>query len=185
MNKLVLLDRDGVINFDSPAFVKSVAEWRPIPRSLEAIARLRAAGCKVAVCTNQSGVARGLLSEEALLEIHVELTRRLAEHDSRLDGLRFCPHLPDSGCKCRKPEAGMLLALMSELSVSPEHTCYVGDSLKDILAARNAGCEPVLVRTGNGSAIEARARSLGVARIYDDLWAFAAHETASDSGVQQ
>jgi D-glycero-D-manno-heptose 1,7-bisphosphate phosphatase len=166
---LVLLDRDGVINEDSTDFVKSVAEWHPLPGSLEAVARLKHAGYLVAVCTNQSGLARGLLDTYALDGIHAALRSALAERGAVLDGLYVCPHGPHDGCACRKPRPGLLLTAMRDLGQRPEDTRYVGDSLRDVEAALAAGCEPVLVRTGNGHASERDARCLGVTRVFDDL----------------
>lgn len=187
--RLILLDRDGVINFDSPAFIRSVSDWRPIPGALEAIARLHRHDFLIGVCTNQSGVGRGLLSESTLLEIHARIDRELAALGAGIDAWRYCPHLPEAGCACRKPRPGMLLDLIATFAVDPADTCFVGDSLRDLQSARAAGCEPVLVRTGHGRGVEAEARSSGVTRIYDDLQAFAAAEIEAlgkpPQGLQQ
>ena len=187
--RLIVLDRDGVINLDSANFIKSLAEWQPIPGALEAIARLKNHGFLVAVCTNQSGVGRGLLSESTLHEIHEHLSHALAGFGAGLDDWRYCPHLPDEGCECRKPKPGMLLELMSTLGVDPAQTCFVGDSLRDMQAAQAAGCEGVLVRTGHGSEVEAAVLSIGIRRVYDDLAAFADAQIESlqhsESGLQQ
>jgi len=174
MARLIILDRDGVINFDSPAFIRSPEEWRPIPRALEAIAALKAAGWQVAVCTNQSGIARGLLSQATLDAIHARMVAKLAELDAALDGLLCCPHHPDEACRCRKPAPGMLLDLMASLGARPAQTIAIGDSLRDIEAGIAAGCgKCMLVRTGNGAANEAAVRALGVDRVFDDLGAAA------------
>ncbi len=173
MARLILLDRDGVINEDSPAFVKSVAEWREIPGALDAIARLKRAGYRVAVCTNQSGLARGLLRPETLQAIHGKLISGLAERQVELDGLRFCPHGPDDGCDCRKPRPGMLLATLDELSVTADQAIFVGDSLRDQQAAAAAGCGFALVLTGNGTDHESAVRQAGAVWIGPDLAAFA------------
>lgn len=173
MTRLILIDRDGVINRDSPAFVKSVSEFVPLDGAIDAIARLHRAGFKIAVCTNQSGVGRGLLAETTLTAIHAELVRRVEAAGGRLDALRYCPHAPDAGCNCRKPKPGMLTDLMTVLGEPPQRTVFVGDSLRDVKAAHAAGCEAVLVRTGNGSEAEADARRLGVVEVHDDLAAFA------------
>jgi D-glycero-D-manno-heptose 1,7-bisphosphate phosphatase len=170
MARLILLDRDGVINFDSPDYIKTPDEWRPIPGSLEAIAALRASGCKVAVCTNQAGVARGMLSRLELEAIHQKMRDSLHGLGTQLDGLLYCPHHPDDGCNCRKPQPGMLLEMMRFLSAGAEDTVFVGDSLRDLQAAEAAGCRAVLVRTGNGRETESVARSRGLAvRVFDDL----------------
>lgn len=174
--RLILLDRDGVINFDSPAFIRSVSDWRPIPGALPAIARLHRHGFQIGVCTNQSGVGRGLLSETTLLAIHARVDEELAALGACIHAWRYCPHLPEAGCDCRKPRPGMLLDLMAAFTADPARTCFVGDSLRDLQSAQAAGCEPVLVRTGHGREAEAEARTLGVTRIYDDLQAFASAE---------
>jgi D-glycero-D-manno-heptose 1,7-bisphosphate phosphatase len=148
--KLVLLDRDGVINFDSADYIKSPEEWRPIPGSLEAIARLNRAKIKVALISNQAGVGRGLFSLAMLDSIHQRMKDRLAEHDAHLDAIYFCPHHPDEDCHCRKPEPGMIEQALADFNLSSEDTVFVGDSYKDIQAAHAAGCKPALVLTGNG-----------------------------------
>jgi len=176
VTRLILIDRDGVINQDSTAFVKSVAEFVPLEGAIDAMADLHRAGFKVAVCTNQSGVGRGLLSEATLADIHRQLVRLVEASGGRVDGLRYCPHRPDAGCDCRKPRPGLLKALMADLDVPPEHTVFVGDSIRDVEAARAAGCRAALVRTGNGRDAEPEARRLGMTDIYDDLAAFAAAE---------
>ena len=151
MAKLILLDRDGVINLDSPDFIKSPDEWQAIPGSLQAIAELSSAGRQVGVCSNQSGVARGLLSKAALAAIEKKMRDHLAEYGVDLDLVLYCTHHPDDGCACRKPKPGMLLDAMAALGTAAADTCFVGDSLRDLHAARAAGCEPVLVQTGNGA----------------------------------
>jgi D-glycero-D-manno-heptose 1,7-bisphosphate phosphatase len=166
---LVLLDRDGVVNEDSPDFVKCPDEWRPIPGSLGAIARLKQAGFAVAVCTNQSGLARGLFDRRALDAIHARMCSEIAAFGGTLDGIYVCPHGPDDGCTCRKPRAGLLLRAMTELGCAATSTHYIGDSVRDMEAALSAGCTPVLVRTGNGRAAESAARALGVEHVHDDL----------------
>ncbi|MEM1412415.1 MAG: D-glycero-beta-D-manno-heptose 1,7-bisphosphate 7-phosphatase [Pseudomonadota bacterium] len=176
MFKLILLDRDGVINEDSPDYIKSVAEWRPIPGALETIAALCHAGYAVGVCTNQAGIGRGILSHDALQSIHEHLQERLAERDCALATLEFCPHHPDDGCVCRKPRPGMLCKALVDLGVPAAHACFVGDSRKDLLAAWAAGVQPVLVRTGNGDATAAALPETPAGAmaplVFDDLAAF-------------
>lgn len=174
MTTLILIDRDGVINHDSPDYVKTPEEWQPIPGSAEAIAALQRAGCTVAVCTNQAGVGRGLIRPEALSAIHDKMQAWLAQHGAHLDGLIFCPHHPDEGCRCRKPQPGMLLDMMARFQAEPERTWYVGDSVKDAAAATAAGCRFVLVRTGNGRESEAALSQRGDFAVHDDLAGFAA-----------
>lgn len=154
MFRLILLDRDGVINEDSPDYIKSVDEWRPIPGSLEAIAALRHSDRPVGVCTNQSGIGRGIVSRQAVLDIHETMHLALKGQGADLSAIIFCPHHPDEGCACRKPAPGMLLRLMQALQVSSSQTCYVGDSMTDLQAAQQAGVQPILVRTGNGEETE-------------------------------
>lgn len=173
MARLILLDRDGVINFDSPDFIKRPAEWRPIPGALDAITRLKEGGFLVGVCSNQSGVGRGLLSESDLAAIHERMRSALAQAGAALDDLRWCPHHPDAGCACRKPRPGMLLDAMAALDVEPTATIFVGDAIRDIEAAHTAGCAAGLVRTGSGRAVEALAVGMGVNWVGDDLQAFA------------
>ena len=170
---LILLDRDGVINFDSADYIKTPAEWRPLPGALEAIVRLRQAGHQIAVCTNQAGIGRGIFTETDLVAIHGKMIQQLRAQGGELDGLTFCPHEPAARCECRKPKPGMLLSMIAQLHAEPATTCFVGDSLKDVQAAIAAGCEPVLVRTGNGRTTEDQATALGVTRVYDDLAQFA------------
>lgn len=166
---LVLLDRDGVINEDSPTYIKGAAEWRPIEGSLDAIARLNRAGSTVAICSNQAGVARGILSIENLNEIHEEMRARLAEVGGHIDAIFCCTHSPDERCACRKPAPGLLRRAMAELNHQPDATAFVGDSLRDMQAALAARCVPVLVRTGKGADAEPSARAIGVDRVFDDL----------------
>jgi D-glycero-D-manno-heptose 1,7-bisphosphate phosphatase len=167
--KLVLLDRDGVINHDSTNFIKSQEEFRPIDGSVGAIARLHHAGFLTAVCSNQSGLARGRLSLEDLAAIHGKLAALLAEQDAALDGIYFCPHDPAQGCRCRKPEPGMLIDAMHQLNRQPRDTVFIGDSARDLQAAIAAGCVPILVRTGNGAALADSGVTTGAAHVFRDL----------------
>jgi D-glycero-D-manno-heptose 1,7-bisphosphate phosphatase len=169
---LVMIDRDGVINEDSGEFIKSVAEWRPIRGSLEAIAALHEAGWTVTVVTNQSGVGRGFYDEATLVAIHQHMRERVRAAGGELAGVYYCPHLPDAGCDCRKPKPGMFRALERELGVSVAGAPYIGDRLSDVQAADAVGARPMLVRTGTGAATEAL---LGARRVpvFDDLAAAA------------
>ncbi|GAA5180835.1 D-glycero-beta-D-manno-heptose 1,7-bisphosphate 7-phosphatase [Niveibacterium umoris] len=171
--KLVILDRDGVINFDSAQFIKSPEEWRPIPGSLEAIARFNEAGWRVVVASNQSGVGRGLFDMDTLNAIHEKMTKLLALAGGRIDAIFFCPHPADSTCDCRKPRAGMLREIASRFNVDLTSVPTVGDSLRDLLAGQEVGCELFLVLTGKG---ERTAAAPGVpegTRIFPDLAAVA------------
>ena len=154
MSRLVILDRDGVINEDSDAFIKSVDEWRPIPGSLEAIGRLTRAGYKVAVATNQSGVARGLLTEQDLSAIHRKLEQEARRFGGAVDAIEYCPHGPDDGCDCRKPLPGLLVRLLERYGVEPGEVPAIGDSMRDLEAAMAVGARPMLVLTGKGTKTE-------------------------------
>jgi D-glycero-D-manno-heptose 1,7-bisphosphate phosphatase len=148
--KLIVLDRDGVINHDSDQFIKSPDEWRPIPGSLEAIARLNHAGFRVVVATNQSGVGRGLLDIGTLNAIHEKLHKALGQVGGRLDAIFYCPHTGDSHCECRKPRPGMLEEIGRRFNVDMAGVPCVGDSERDLLAAQTVGAQPMLVLTGKG-----------------------------------
>ena len=148
--KLVILDRDGVINFDSVEFIKKPQEWKPIPGSLEAIARLNQAGYRVVVATNQSGVGRGLLDMATLSAIHDKMHRALAQLGGRIDAVFYCPHAQDANCTCRKPKAGMLEDIARRFNVDLAGVPSIGDSLRDLEASAAVGAQPILVLTGKG-----------------------------------
>jgi D-glycero-D-manno-heptose 1,7-bisphosphate phosphatase len=149
--KLVILDRDGVINIDSDRFIKSVDEWKPIPGSLEAIARLNGAGYHVAVATNQSGVERGLLDMNTLNAIHAKMLKAVQQAGGHIDVIFYCPHSGDANCRCRKPESGMLVDIGQRLGVLLVDVPCIGDSPKDLAAAARVGAMPYLVLTGKGA----------------------------------
>jgi D-glycero-D-manno-heptose 1,7-bisphosphate phosphatase len=171
--KLVILDRDGTINEDSDAYIKSVAEWRPVPGSLEAIARLSQAGYRLVVATNQSGIARGLFDTTTLVSIHDTLQRAAAQAGGRIDAFFFCPHAADSSCQCRKPKPGMLIEIARRFNVSLADTYMVGDSHRDVEAAAAAGAKPVLVLTGKGERTQQDGKLPPGTEVYPDLAAFA------------
>lgn len=149
-NRWIVLDRDGVINADSDQFIKSPAEWRPLPGSLEAIARLNRAGFAVAVVSNQSGVGRGLFDAAMLERINAHMLDAVAAAGGRLAGVYSCIHRPDAGCDCRKPKPGLLRQLEREHGVELAGVPFVGDKLSDLEAAEAVGARPILVRTGRG-----------------------------------
>lgn len=148
--KLVILDRDGVINEDSANFIKNPSEWIPIPGSLEAIALLNQSGYRVAIATNQSGVSRGLFDMATLNSIHDKMHRELAAVGGRIDAVFYCPHSADDNCDCRKPKTGMVREIAKRFSVELERVYAVGDALRDLQAFSNSGCQTILVRTGKG-----------------------------------
>ena len=151
--KLVILDRDGVINHDSASYIKSPEEWKPIAGSLEAIALLNQAGYRVLVATNQSGIGRGLFDMATLNAIHDKMHRALSLVGGRVDGIFYCPHANDAGCACRKPRPGLLDEIAKRFGVSLDGVPFIGDSLRDLQAGAAVGAQPVLVLTGKGKKI--------------------------------
>lgn len=154
MKKLIILDRDGVINYDSENYIKSPAEWIPIPGSLEAIASLNKAGYLVAIASNQSGIGRGLFSEATLALIHTKMQQALQEKNAHIDAIFYCPHTPEDRCECRKPKPGLLHQAAERFHCSLQGVLFIGDSLRDIEAAQVAGCIPILVQSGNSISAE-------------------------------
>jgi D-glycero-D-manno-heptose 1,7-bisphosphate phosphatase len=148
--KLVILDRDGVINHDSAQFIKSPEEWKPIPGSLEAIARLNQSGYRVVVATNQSGIGRGLLDMTALNAIHDKMHKALTQYGGRIDAVFFCPHAQELECACRKPKTGMLQEIAQRFNANLAGVPCIGDGLRDLQAANAVGAQPILVLTGKG-----------------------------------
>jgi D-glycero-D-manno-heptose 1,7-bisphosphate phosphatase len=171
--KLVILDRDGVINLDSDAFIKSPDEWIPIPGSLEAIARLNQAGYRIAVATNQSGIGRGLFDMVALNAMHTKMYRLAAAVGGRIDAVFFCPHTAQDHCDCRKPKPGMLKMISERFEVDPEVTPVVGDSLRDLQAGAELGFRTHLVRTGKGEKTLEKGGLPEGTQIHQDLRSFA------------
>ncbi len=171
--KLIILDRDGVINQDSDAFVKNPDEWIALPGSLHAIARLTQAGWKVVVATNQSGLARGLFDMDTLTAIHAKMRRELAAAGGSIDAVFMCPHGPDDNCTCRKPRPGMFEQIGHRYDVDLAGVPAVGDSLRDLQASSSVGCSPWLVLTGNGKKTLAKGGLPENARVFDDLSAVA------------
>ena len=167
--RLVILDRDGVINEDSAAYIKSPEEFIPIPGSLEAIARLNRHGFTVMVATNQSGLARGLFDRSTLQAMHEKLQSLLERKGGHIDGIFVCPHGPDDDCDCRKPRPGLYLQIAKQLDVPLAGVPIIGDSLRDLQAARIVGAQPILVRTGKGEQTLARGEDLHDVPVYTDL----------------
>ncbi|MBI3900441.1 MAG: D-glycero-beta-D-manno-heptose 1,7-bisphosphate 7-phosphatase [Gammaproteobacteria bacterium] len=169
--KIVILDRDGVINQDADDYIKSPEEWIPVPGSLEAIARLHREGYRVVVISNQSGVARGLFDTDMLMQIHAKMIEAVRAKGGEIDSIYFCPHGPDDGCRCRKPLPGLFEEVADRLKVNLQNVYAVGDSERDLIAARDATARPVLVRTGKGRRTLRKNKQLEVP-VYDDLAAF-------------
>lgn len=148
--KLIILDRDGVINHDSAEFIKSPAEWIPITGSMEAIAQLNQAGYTVVVATNQSGISRKLFDMETLNAIHEKMHSTAQLVGATIDAVFFCPHAADFNCDCRKPKPGMIREIAHRYDIELKGVPVVGDSLRDLQAGFILGCAPHLVLTGKG-----------------------------------
>jgi D-glycero-D-manno-heptose 1,7-bisphosphate phosphatase len=166
---LVILDRDGVINHDSEDYVKSPQEWVPIPGSLQAIGRLTAAGFTVAVVTNQAGIGRKLFDIATLEAIHAKMHDAVAVHGGRIDAVFYCPHAPEAGCACRKPQPGMLQSALARFAATAAQVPVIGDSLRDLQAAAAIGAQSVLVQTGNGRETLARGEVPADTVVVEDL----------------
>lgn len=149
-DKLVILDRDGVINQDSAGYVKAPEEWQPIAGSIEAMAHLYHLGWRMVIVSNQSAIGRGLMTLDALHRIHITMQNLLNERGARVEALFFCPHTPTSRCRCRKPKPGLLHQVTRRFQIDLRGKWFIGDTLKDVQAAQAVGAKPVLVRTGQG-----------------------------------
>lgn len=169
MARMIILDRDGVINQDSDDYIKSVDEWTAIPGSLEAISRLKKAGYLVTVASNQSGVSRGLFSESDLQKIHDKLEKQLASRGTKIDGIFYCSHGPRDNCICRKPKPGLLLQIARQFDIKLSETPFVGDNIGDVKAAQMANAKPILVRTGKGEYVMQHYPETVNVPVYDDL----------------
>lgn len=179
--KLIVLDRDGVINRDIDGPVISPMLWEPIEGSLQAIARLNQAGYQVAVATNQSGIARGMLSVDDLHAVHKTMHEQVTQAGGSIDTVVFCPHSESEECACRKPAPGMLYTLSERLNVDLTSVAVVGDSLRDIQAAMAAAAQPVLVRTGKGESTLESNKGLEHIPAYDSLADYVDHLLAPDN----
>ncbi len=166
--RAVLLDRDGVVNKDSEEFIKRPEEWEVLPGVIEAIRKLHVAGLPVCICSNQSGIARGIVPMAGLIAINKRIHAEVRRGGGSIGLIRYCPHGPDEGCRCRKPAPGMILDACRWLSINPSTALFIGDRRTDLQAARAAGCRAALVRTGHGSQTE---KELGEASlpVFDDL----------------
>ena len=172
--QLIILDRDGVINFDSDQFIKTPEEWKPIPGSLEAIARLNQAGYRIVVATNQSGIGRGLFDMPMLNAIHDRMHKACALAGARIDAVFYCPHTAESHCNCRKPKTGMLEEIAARYNTGLAGVPAVGDSLRDLQSAATMGAQPYLVLTGKGFRTQAAGGLPEGTRVFPNLAALAA-----------
>jgi D-glycero-D-manno-heptose 1,7-bisphosphate phosphatase len=151
--RLVILGRDGILNVYREDHVKSPDEWEPIPGALEAVARLNHAGWHTVVATNQAGIGRGMIDMASINTVHQRMMQRLAEVGGRVDAVFFCPHTPEDNCDCRKPKPGLMKQIAQRYGLELRTVPMVVDTLRDLQAARTAGCEPHLVRTGRAAAL--------------------------------
>lgn len=173
MTKLVILDRDGVINVNSKHYIRSPDEWSPIPGALEAIACLTRAGWNIVVATNQAGIAKRVFSEDMLGLIHSKMLTAVRAVGGEIQRVIYCPHHPGDLCACRKPYPGMLLAACESFGAQPSEVAFIGDSLRDLQAAEAAGCQPVLVLSGNGCETLSHGGLPSGVRVFEDLMHFA------------
>ena len=180
--KLIILDRDGVINFDSPFFIKSPEEWVPIPRSLQAIKMLNDHNWTVAVATNQSGIGRKLFSEKTLANIHNKMNIMLADLGAHVDHIAWCPHLPSDLCNCRKPKTGLYEQISTYFGVPLKNVPVVGDSLRDLQAANRVEATPILVKTGKGLKYVNNENLPPKTLIFQDLFCFV---TSNEFNISQ
>ena len=178
--KAVLLDRDGVINFDSPDYILSPEQWQPIPGALEAIARLHSAGIKLAIVSNQSGLGRGMMDRDTFNDIHAKMMLAIEQAGGYISHVAYCPHGPDDGCVCRKPLPGMVIDSLAALNLpdKPEDALFIGDSIRDIEAAFAAKVPAMLVQSGYGDADKILEKSR---QLMPEIQAFANLATAVDA----
>ena len=174
--RLVVLDRDGTLNEEPEDFLRSADDWKPLPGALEAVARLNQQGWRVVIASNQTGLGRGLFDVATLNEVHARMHKLMAQSGARVEAVFFCPHAPEDGCDCRKPQPGLFLQISQRFGVPPSQMIAVGDSVRDAQAAVAAGCEAHLVLTGQSLAHRNGSRPVGLpdaVRLHTDLLAFA------------
>ncbi len=171
-NKLIILDRDGVINYDSDHYIKTVDEWIPLPGSMAALAKLTQAGYKIAIATNQSGIGRGYFTVATLDAMHRKMLNLASQIGAKIDVIAYCPHGPDDQCDCRKPLPGLIHQIEQALNMSAEGCYMVGDSLRDLQAGSAAGLVPALVLTGKGERTLAKKEGLAGVAVFADLNSF-------------
>jgi D-glycero-D-manno-heptose 1,7-bisphosphate phosphatase len=184
--KLVIVDRDGTINEDSLDYIKSEAEWKPLPGALEAIARLNHAGWHVVVASNQSGLGRGLFDVVTLNAMHAKMHKLLAAVGGRVEAVFYCPHAPDQACRCRKPASGLFEQIGERYGIDLKGVPSVGDTARDLIAGAAVGCEPHLVLTGKGEAYRDKPLPDNFpagTRVHDSLMAFADYLVSRDEAV--
>src|SRR5262245_11141975 len=169
--KLVILDRDGVINHDSDSYIKSPEEWKPLRGSLEAVAKLTQSGYHVVVATNQSGIGRGLFDMSTLNAIHDRMHRAVSQAGGRIDAVFYCPHSQEANCGCRKPKPGLLEEIGRRFNTDLGDVPFIGDGLRDLQAAAAVGAHPILVLTGKGRKTQRDGGLPAQTKVYADLTA--------------
>jgi D-glycero-D-manno-heptose 1,7-bisphosphate phosphatase len=178
--KLAILDRDGVINYDSDQYVKTPAEWKPLPGAIEAIARLNQSGYRIVVATNQSGIGRGLFDMATLNAMNDKMMEMVFRQGGRIDALFFCPHTADDNCNCRKPRTGMFEEIAARFHADLKGVPCIGDGLRDLQAADSVGAQPILVLTGKGKKTQAEGGIPKKTLVFADLAEAARHLVAAD-----
>lgn len=176
--KLVILGRDGILNQYREGHVTAPEEWVPIPGALEAVARINHAGWHTVVATNQAGIGRGMIDMSAVNAVHLHMNQQLMVQGGRIDAVFFCPHTPEEDCDCRKPKPGMMLEIGRRYGIALEHVPMVADTLRDLQAARSAGCQPHLVLSGRsqgllGDDLQQVLAQVPGAQVHEDLNVFA------------
>ena len=171
-SKLIILDRDGVINYDSDNYIKTVDEWMPLPNSIEALSKLTKAGYKIAIATNQSGIARGYFTLETLNDMHRKMNKLATEAGAEINYIAYCPHISEDKCDCRKPLPGLIHQIETALNISAKDCYMVGDSLRDLQAGSAAGLKPILVLTGKGQRTLDKDEGLAGVPVHSNLKAF-------------
>jgi D-glycero-D-manno-heptose 1,7-bisphosphate phosphatase len=186
--KLIILGRDGILNEFREDHIKAPEEWVAVPGALEAVSRLNHAGWHVVVATNQAGIGRGMIDMTAVNAVHAHMMRQLQLLGGRIDAVFFCPHTPEEDCDCRKPAPGLPKLIGARYGVDLAMVPMVGDTLRDLQAARAAGCEPHLVRSGRAAQLDAHELARLIeqvpgAFVHSDLGELAAHLLGRDHVV--
>ena len=167
-SKLIILDRDGVINNNSKNYIKNKNEWVPIEGSIKAISKLNEYGFKILVVTNQSGIGRGLFNKQDLDKIHLKMSSEIRSMGGYIEGIYYCPHKPEDSCGCRKPKTGLIDKIEKKLNIKVEKAILIGDSMSDIILANSINALPVLLKTGNGEETIEQLKNTDIRYLYFD-----------------
>ncbi|MDF7675834.1 D-glycero-beta-D-manno-heptose 1,7-bisphosphate 7-phosphatase [Neisseriaceae bacterium ESL0693] len=182
-DKLIVLDRDGVINAVRDQPITDPEQWQPLAGSMDAIAFLTQSGYEVVIAENMSGIGQGLVSMQQLNEVHRKLHIEIQKAGGHLTGIWFCPHTAEDDCLCRKPKPGMLNDILERLRIKPENTWLVGDGLRDMQAIEAIGGHPALVLTGKGKETLVMEMLPEDAQVFDNLLDFAKYRIAEDEAL--